>query len=289
MSESTDISSSSGPLYDVRPAGVALGTLAGAIGGFGVTAVVLLSQVSPNSFCEHNRHLRAQFGKHCVELAERFSDRAAVGFILVVFGCTVAAIELIGVGAERSSSARSMAISIYARTGFVVSLAVAFWGLSVIAALAFGQETVEVGRWANIGWDLAVPSMLGFVYVEFETTMHGTQATQGAAAVPEGAAAVSQGTTVPLPHFFSIAGLGFVVLAVGILVRILHGSLLVVSANGYVNAVFGFGIVLVLASMVGVLNYGRQSPTRGIAGSEARIVITVCCIFLALLTQLLPV
>jgi hypothetical protein len=289
VSESTDISSSPGPLYDVRPAGVALGTLAGAIGGFGVTAVVLLSQVSPNSFCEDNRHLRAQFGKHCVELAERFSDRAAVGFILVVFGCTVAAIELIGVGAERASSARSMAISIYARTGFVVSLAVAFWGLSVIAALAFGQETVEIGRWANIGWDLAVPSMLGFVYVEFETTMHGTQATQGAAVVPEGAAVVPQGTTVPLRHFFSIAGLGFVVLAVGILVRILHGSLLVVSANGYVNAVFGFGIVLVLASMVGVLNYGRHPPTNGVAGWEARIVITVCCIFLALLSQLLPV
>src|SRR5581483_3505977 len=116
--------------YDVRQAGSPLGSLAGTIGGFALTAVVLLSQVTPDSFCNHNARLRSQFGRHCINYAERFSDRAAIGFLLAVFGCTVAAIELIGVAGERDATPRSMAISTSARIGFVISLAVVFWGLA---------------------------------------------------------------------------------------------------------------------------------------------------------------
>ncbi len=259
-----------GPLYDVRSAGLSLGTLAGAIAGFGVTAIVLLSQADSSSFCRSGLSLREQFGTECLAYAQRFSDRAAIGFFFAVFGCTVAAIELIGVGAERESSPRSMAISICARAGFVISLAAIFWGLTSVAALAFGQGTVRFARVISLGWALAVPSLLGFVYVEAETGSR--EAT----------------VIVPLRRFLSIAGAGFLALFAGTVARFVLGSQLPGASSTYIDAVFGVGAAIVALGMLGVLGYGRRSADQGMSPCMARTWIAVCCGFIACLIQLLP-
>lgn len=238
-------------------------------------AFVLLSQVGAAHFCEANHDLSVPHGTGCATYAQRLVDSAAMGLLFGVFGCTVAAIELIGVGAERYASARSMAISVCARASFVVSLAATFSGLATVSALSFDSSTLRLAQLISIGWDVAVPSVLGFVYVEVEPSSPLLSRTY-------------KPTTVSLRRFFNITGAGFAALAAGIAVRAINGSTLATESTAYVGAVFTLGIALIVLGMIGVLAYGRRPTHYGMPPAVARSWIAACCVFMAGLMQLLP-
>jgi hypothetical protein len=249
--------------YHVPSAALAFGALSGVIAGFAVTAIVLLAQAASGSFCQRGQSFIGRFAKHCVSEAARFVDRSAVAFLFAVFGCTVAAIELIGAGAERESSRRNMAISICARAGFVVSIAALFWGLAVVAALAFGEPAVDFASVLVVSWAVAVLPVLGFVYFQAES---GNKRWR----------------------FVALVSLGAVALLASSVVRIATGSVLATSSNTGIDLVFGLGVAIVLAGMLGVLLYGSKGPDHAMGAGPAGGFVLACSVFVAGLIYTLP-
>jgi hypothetical protein len=249
--------------YHVPSAALAFGALSGVIAGFAMTAIVLLAQAAPGSFCRPGQSFGGRFAKHCVSEAARFTDRAALGFLFAVFGCTVAAIELIGAGAEREASKRNMAISICARGGFVVSIAALFWGLAVVAALAFGGPAVDFANLLVVSWAVAVLPVLGFVYFQAES---------GSAR----------------RRFVALVGLCVVLLCVGSVGRVLDGSVLSTPSNTGIDLVFGLGVAIVIAGMLGVLFYGSKRPEEAMGAGVAGGFVLACTVFAAGLIFTLP-
>jgi hypothetical protein len=138
--------------WDCRESAKSYANIASVLAGFAFAAVILVVQTP--------------LDKNTNPLLSLLLDWTSIAFLISVFGCIVSSFVFSLISGEDRVSPRALTLMLLGGSGFSISGAYIFWGLSTITTLFLSENVSHISRLIFISTSLLVPVYLISIVVD---------------------------------------------------------------------------------------------------------------------------